>query len=108
MVKNRKDENQVISDIVVEIVKFLKDKDIEVQRILLFGSRVTGKSKTFSDIDIAIETKNSVPFRTRRILKEKIDNVSGIYTADLIFLNDVDNSFREIIIENGQVLYEEN
>ena len=83
-----------------KIVKFLKEK--EIKNIYLFGSRARGDYKINSDIDIAILGKFN--YRQKRKLKEKIDEIAGIYSVDLIFLDDTENSFKEKILKEGKKL----
>ena len=59
-----------------------------------------------SDIDLAIDIE--LTFREKRKLKERIEDVSGIYSVDLIFLSEVGEEFKEKIFEEGIVLYEKN
>jgi len=83
-----------------KIVKFLKEKGIK--NIYLFGSRARGDYKINSDIDIAILGKFN--YREKRKLKEKIDEIAGIYSVDLIFLDDTESSFKEKILKEGKKL----
>lgn len=91
--------NKYISLIVEELKKY------NPKKIILFGSRARGNYKRTSDIDIAVDLE--LPFREKRKLKEKIENISGLYSVDLIFLPDVNEDFRNKIIKEGKVLYEE-
>ena len=73
------------------------------KKIILFGSRARGDYKKNSDIDIAVEV--NLNFREKRKLKEKIDFISGIYSVDLIFLDEVEDYFKNKILNEGKVLY---
>ncbi|MRI57915.1 MAG: nucleotidyltransferase domain-containing protein, partial [Epsilonproteobacteria bacterium] len=72
--------------------------------IVLFGSRAKGYATTHSDIDIAVDLK--LDFRSRRKLKEKVEECSGIYSVDLVFLPEVLETFAKQIEKEGKVLYE--
>ena len=74
------------------------------KKIFLFGSRARGDYRKNSDIDIAVDLDLS--FRDKRKLKEKIDIISGIYSVDLIFLNNVEENFRNKILKEGKILYD--
>ncbi len=89
-----------IENIVKELKKY------KPKRIILFGSRAKGYGKRSSDIDIAVDLK--LTFREKRKLKEKLDRIAGIYSIDLVFLPDVSGKFKENILKEGKVLYEEN
>ena len=79
-------------------------KKYNPQRIILFGSRAKGTYRKGSDIDIAVDLKLS--FREKRKLKEKIEDISGLYSVDLIFLPDVEENFKNQILKEGKILYE--
>lgn len=85
--------NQVVIDI------------LQPERIYLFGSRATGKNKEYSDFDIAIEGSNA-SFREMRKAKEKLDEVLGIYTCDIIELEKAGDDFQDLVKEQGKVVYE--
>jgi len=87
-----------IEQIVKELIKY------NPRKIILFGSRARGDYKEQSDIDIAIDIH--VPFREKRKIREKVDDVSGLYSVDLIFLDDVDDDFKNRILKEGLILYE--
>ncbi|HEY4662245.1 MAG TPA: nucleotidyltransferase domain-containing protein [Candidatus Humimicrobiaceae bacterium] len=96
--KNREEE------ILGRIVSLLK-KDIKPERIFLFGSRVNRNITNGSDFDIAIDGRK-VNLRRIRELKEKLEEISGLYKVDIIFLESVDEEFRNIILRRGKILYE--
>ena len=79
-------------------------KQYNPKKVILFGSRGRGDYKKNSDIDIAVDLELS--FREKRKLKEKIDLISGLYSVDLIFLNDVDENFKNKLLKEGKKLYE--
>jgi predicted nucleotidyltransferase len=74
------------------------------EKIVLFGSRAKGTNTIHSDIDIAIYG-SKLSFREKRKLKEKVNEVSGIYTVDVVFIEDVDDILRKIIEQHGVVLW---
>ena len=97
-----------MSEKVEKVIKTLVEelKKYKPKRVLLFGSRAKGSYTKHSDIDLAVDL--NLPFRERRKLKEKLDLLAGIYSVDLVFLPNVDEEFRKIILKEGKVLYEEN
>ena len=86
-----------LDDIVNELKKH------NPKKIILFGSRVRGDYKKNSDIDIAVDL--DLTFREKRKLKEKIDLISGLYSVDLIFLNEVEEEFKNRVLKEGKKLY---
>lgn len=75
------------------------------KKIILFGSRGKGTSSFNSDYDIAIDS-NKIDFRTKRKFLEKIDKIIGLHKIDLVYLNDVEKSFKSIILNTGKIIYE--
>lgn len=94
----RKSFEEYISDIVREIIKY------NPKKIILFGSRARQDAKISSDIDIAVDA--DIDFRSQRKLKEDIEKVSGLYSVDVVFLNQINPEFRQKILSEGKVLYE--
>ncbi len=91
--------------IIQKIVSVIVEKADPV-RIILFGSRAKGNANKGSDIDIALEDEKALTFREMRKMKELIDDVSGLYSVDIIVLSKVDDTFKDSIKESGVVIYE--
>lgn len=86
---------------VVEILK----KNLEPNTIILFGSRAKGTARETADFDLAVDAERPELRQERKIL-EQIDEVSGLYSVDVVYLGSVDEEFKDIILKNGQVVYE--
>jgi len=74
------------------------------KKVILFGSLARGDFGKHFDIDLAVEL--NLLFRQKRKLKEKLDQIAGIYTVDLVFLNEVEKKFKEKLLKEGIILYE--
>ena len=74
------------------------------KKVILFGSLARGDFGKHFDIDLAVEL--NLPFRQRRKLKEKLNQIAGIYTVDLVFLNEVEKDFKEKLLKEEIILYE--
>ena len=98
-IKYKKREKEVLD----KIVLLLKEK-LNPGLIILFGSRAGEKYSTGSDFDIALDG-DKIDVREMRKLKEKLEEISGLYRVDLIFLESVDSEFKNIIIRRGKILY---
>ncbi|NWF90804.1 MAG: nucleotidyltransferase domain-containing protein [Ignavibacteriaceae bacterium] len=80
-------------------------EDINPKQIILFGSRAKEKNSHSSDYDVAVDAKK-IRFRDKRKLIDRIEAIIGLHSIDLIFFNDVDADFKEIILRTGKVIYE--
>jgi len=97
--RNERDYLDQIKNIVVET--------LHPERVWLFGSRAEGKDRIQSDYDIAFEGSSS-SFREIRKAKEKISDTIGIYSCDLVDLDKMDKSFRNLVLEKGKIIHERN
>jgi len=89
----------------LNIITDLLIDELKPERLILFGSRAKGTSFPNSDFDIAVESEK-IDFRRKRIVKDKIRDVIGLHKFDLVFLNEVETEFKEIILKTGKVIYE--
>ncbi len=95
---NQEKATKYINAIIQEI------KTLHPKKILLFGSRAKGYFTPNSDIDIAVDI--NLTFREKRKLKERVEEISGLYSVDLLFLPDLGKELKEQIEKEGIVLYE--
>jgi len=91
-------------EIINNLILLLKN-ELNPEKILLFGSRAKSNKPSNSDFDIAV-TGNKINFRDLRELEEKIDEIAGLYSVDLIFMDSVEENFKNIILKTGKVLHE--
>lgn len=91
-------------DILNKVLDILK-KYLNPDKIILFGSRAKGSFCKNSDFDLAIDTEK-LDTREQRRLMEKIDAVIGLYKVDIIYLNSIEETFKNIILKTGKVIYE--
>lgn len=91
-----------ISDKHISIIENILKNHFEGARILVFGSRVTGTDKEFSDLDLAID-KNS-PLSAIDMANAKQDFIDSDlpFSVDLIDLNKVDKKLRTTILNDGK------
>ena len=94
-------KSQELIKTIINIVR----KHLHPKRIVLFGSRATGREKKYSDFDIAVEGVD-MDIRKERLLKDALDEKMGIYTVEVIDLDKVDEGFREIVMKTGRIIYE--
>ena len=69
-----------------------------------FGSRVTGKAKQFSDLDLAIITQQPLSLNEYAILKEAFDESDLPFKVDIVDWAATSATFREIIKANKVIV----
>lgn len=80
-------------------------KELKPEKIILFGSRAKGTSSDTADFDLAIN--GSAPdMASQRRIHENIEKVSGLYGVDVIYLENVDKEFKDLVQKTGKVIYE--
>jgi len=70
MKQEEKIRNKAEAEIKKIIFQFLNPKDYQV---FIFGSRVTGKAKKFSDYDVGIFGKKPVPWHVLSEIEEALE-----------------------------------
>jgi uncharacterized protein len=89
--KTRKTEEK-IKDI---IFRFLDSKEYEV---FIFGSRVKGKAKKYSDYDIGIKGKKAVPGYILTMIEEALEESDLPYKVDIVDFSLVSPEFSQIAL----------
>ncbi len=69
-----------------------------------FGSRVTGKARPYSDLDLAIITEQPLPLAQRAALAEAFSDSDLPWKVDLVDWATTSNAFRRIIERDRHVL----
>ena|SRR3989338_9152090 len=72
-------------------------------KVILFGSSATRNARRGSDIDVAVQPEGEWKSLSFLLLKEKLSELPIPYTVDLVNLNEVDERFRQNIINEGIV-----
>ena len=75
-----------IEDLKNFLKEYFKNTDVKVY---LFGSRAKGKNRKYSDIDLAIESKNDIKDKIAE-LKRIIEESNLIYKVDIVGLSKAD------------------
>lgn len=92
------------TEILRNAIEVLK-RHLHPDKIILFGSRGKGNFQKYSDFDLAVS--NGIPdIRTERKILEDIEEIAGLYNIDIVYLNSVDEEFKDIILKTGEVIYE--
>ena len=70
-------------------------------RVRLFGSRARGDSRTWSDIDVAVQASPALPAGVLSSLREALEESSCLLNVDVVVWNDVDAALPESITREG-------
>lgn len=76
-----------------------------VQKIYLFGSRARGDYSQTSDIDLAIACPNATHDDWRNVM-DIIDDADTLLKIDCVRWDEVDDSLKNKINEQGIIIYE--
>lgn len=93
-------EKQILER-VTEILKLY----LRPAKIILFGSRGKGIPSSGSDFDFAVD-KPRPELTTERKINGEIEEVSGLYHVDVVYLGSVDKEFKKVILRTGKTIYE--
>ena len=75
--------------------------------VWIFGSRAIKAKKKFSDLDLAIDSKNILPLSIIASLEHAFSESDLPYKVDVVDLNNINDSFRNKI-DPDRVLFWEN
>ena len=81
----------------VDFIKTLVQSELKNTEIFIFGSRVQGKAREYSDVDIALKSSAEIPFEKILLLKAKFSDSTFPYEVDIVDLNTLDKNFLNII-----------
>lgn len=73
-------------------------------RVFLFGSRATGTARKFSDVDVGILGKKTLPGHVIECIREDLENSNIPYTVDVVDFTTADPSFRNLAMKNIRYL----
>jgi predicted nucleotidyltransferase len=71
-------------------------------QVFLYGSRARNTARKTSDVDIALLAANKLPDGFIAHLRELIEESTIPYQVDIIDLNEVDNDFRQKILQEAK------
>ncbi len=67
-------------------------------KVWVFGSRANWSTKDSSDLDLALEGENRLSHKLLGTLKDAFDDSALPYTVDVVDLNRIGDSFRQIVM----------
>jgi predicted nucleotidyltransferase len=81
----------------LEIVRAILQRHLPEREVWAFGSRVKGKAKTFSDLDLAVLGEQPLSLSTLAELAEEFSESNLPYNVDIVDWATTSERFREII-----------
>ncbi|MGV8981621.1 nucleotidyltransferase domain-containing protein [Clostridium sp.] len=78
---------------------FLNNNNIE--KVIIFGSRAKGTENINSDIDLCVGYIG----KSKGTIVEEINDVIGIYSCDIVFLNSLNENIKKQIDRYGIQIY---
>jgi len=70
-------------------------------KVLAFGSRVKGRARKFSDLDLALDAGMPIGWSRIGDLKEALSESDLPIKVDVIDLNDISDRFRELVLKHA-------
>lgn len=93
-------ENEIIKD-VVDVCS----RQISSGQVYLFGSRAKDIATQTDDFDFAVNADN-LCFENKEIILQEVEDIAGLYKIDVVFFDEIDDSFKNIITNTGRIIYE--
>lgn len=90
----------------LDAVREILRRHVPTRRVVVFGSRATGRSKRFSDLDLAILGEVPVPSSLLAALADEFDESTLPFKVDVVDWATISPSFREIIARDAVTLLE--
>jgi len=88
----------------LSIVRGLLNEYLPGCHALAFGSRVKGTARRFSDLDLAVDTGNAIPWSTLGQLKEAFSESDLPMKVDVLDLNAISDTFKAVVLRDGEPL----
>ena len=94
----RPDHLKIVQDILREYLP------VDV-RVWVFGSRAIWTTKDSSDLDLALESEGRLSNKLLGVLKDAFEDSALPYTVDIVDLNRISESFRDIVMSQRAPLF---
>jgi predicted nucleotidyltransferase len=72
--------------------------------VLAFGSRVSGKCKPYSDLDLVLKSTGKLPLGVIAELKDALSESDLPFRVDVLDWMTLNENFKNIILANAEVL----
>ena len=81
--------------------------DVPDCRVLVFGSRVTGDAKPYSDLDLAVVGPTRLPDNILVHLRDMFAISDLPFSVDVLDWHRIPADFREVILRDGEQIFPE-
>ncbi|MDR3223754.1 MAG: nucleotidyltransferase domain-containing protein [Methanobrevibacter sp.] len=95
---------QVLNEEMEIILKIIK-KHAQECEVLVFGSRLKGDNRKFSDLDLAFICKEGLELKKRIKLDIEFEESDLPYRVDVVDYNRASKEFQKIINTNNKKIY---
>lgn len=93
--------DQVEKKIKKIIYQFINPKEYTV---FIFGSRATGKARKYSDYDVGISGKNSIPSEVKILIEEALEESDLPYKVDVVDFSLLPTKFKKVALSKVKKL----
>ena len=95
-----------VTDEEMKIVLNIIKSYAENCEVLVFGSRLKGTNKPFSDLDLAFICKEKLDLKKLSRIKLKFEESNLPYRVDIVDYNRVSKGFKKIIDDKNKKIYD--
>ena len=88
----------------LEMIKHILAQHVPDCEVRVFGSRVTGKAQTYSDIDIALVGNGLIDWRRIETLKDAFSESNLPIIVDVLDFNAASENFQKIIQQKYELI----
>ncbi len=85
----------------LEVVRNILNRFVPDAEIIVFGSRIHGTAKPWSDLDLAIKADSALDWKLLAEIKETFQESELPFRVDVLDWNDITESFRKVIEISG-------
>lgn len=99
------DREQQIKTMIAEVMRQSASK-LRGHKVVLFGSRASGRARLRSDFDIGVIGDQPLPIKDFYAIDNMLENLPTLYKIDWVDLNKAAPSLRERALTQSEVIYE--
>ena len=88
----------------LEIIRNILAEYVPEAEVRVFGSRITGKARPFSDMDLAVVIKAKLDWKILAEMKEAFEESDLPFRVDVLDWHTIDDNFRKVILGKYEIL----